>query len=142
MIHFHIKKLAVAMVAAFLISTVSPTLAIQNIGFPDDQSLRVVDQSDVKTFQSAQTALQDALSTLIAVGEIKGESNRYAKELKTIAANSEVIEGIALRSGDKEVADFMSTIKSWSTSGDADAIAPELIKKISDHIVRMKVTVK
>lgn len=142
MIYFHIKKLAVAMMAAFFFSAVLPALAIQNIGFPDDQPLRVDDQSDLKSFQLAQKTLQDALSKLIAVGDIKGESRRLAGELKSIAINAEMIERIALRSGDKAVATFMSSIKGWSTSGDADDIAPELIRKISDHIVNMKGTVK
>lgn len=117
-----------------------PAGAIQNIGFPDDQSISV-SAGDAKKFNTARDVMQDALSTLLKIGDIKGESTRAAAALKSVATNSDVMKSVAEKSGNKDVVRFMSTLRSWATSGDAEDRSPELIKKILSSVRGLK-TVK
>lgn len=119
----------------------NPAVAIQNIGFPDDQRL-VVGKADLTQFQMAQKAMHDALMNLVKFDGVVGESKNLNAALKAINTNAQIIEGIAKRAGNKDVATFMATVKSWSTSGDADDRPPKLVKQIEASLLGLKVKTK
>lgn len=119
----------------------NPAVAIQNIGFPDDQRL-VVSKADLTQFQMAQKALHNALGNLVKFDGVVGESKGLDAALNDISTNAQLIQGIAERAGNKDVATFMSTVKSWSTSGDADDRPPKLVKQIEAGLLGLKVTTK
>lgn len=123
------------------ITLLNPAAAIQNIGFPDDQRL-VVGKADLTQFQTAQTAMHNALKTLAKFDGVDGESMGRDAALSTITANAQIIQGIAKRAGNKDVATFMATIKSWATSGDADDRPPELVKQIEASLLGLQVKTK
>lgn len=123
------------------ITLLNPAAAIQNIGFPDDQRL-VIGKADLTQFQMAQKAMHNALMTLVKFDGIDGESKGRDAALNTISTNAQIIEGIAKRAGNNDVATFMATVKSWSTSGDADDRPPKLVKQIEAGLLGLKVQTK
>ncbi|WP_306258719.1 hypothetical protein [Pararhizobium sp. IMCC21322] len=123
------------------ITLLNPAAAIQNIGFPDDQRL-VVGKADLSQFQMAQKALHNALITLLKFDGVDGESKGRDAALNAISTNAQIIEGIAKRAGNKDVVTFMATLKSWSTSGDADDRAPKLVKQIEASLLGLMVEIK
>lgn len=123
------------------ITLLNPAAAIQNIGFPDDQRL-VVGKADLKQFQTAQKAMHNALMTLVKFDGVDGESKGRDAAVNAISSNAQIIQGIAKRAGNNDVATFMATVKSWSTSGDADDRPPKLVKQIEDGLLGLKVKTK
>ena len=132
---------ALTLALALFLALTTPLHAIQNIGFPDDSRLQL-NGGQAKTFNSARAKIQEALTTLEKYGGVDGESNRVAAALKSIASNAGTIQNIAQKSGNKSVAHFMSTLKSWSISGDADDRPIELIRKIAASVNGLKVISK
>ena len=119
-----------------------PAAAIQNIGFPDDQSVSAT-AADAKRFNAARKSMLGALATLAKFDGVDGEAKKEVMAaMKTIGANAQILEGIAARAGNKDVVRFMSTLKSWSISGDADDRPTSLLKKIGTSLRGLKVTTK
>lgn len=133
--------LALGLVLMLSLVLTSPVAAIQNIGFPDQQRL-VVSKADLTPFQSAQKSMHDALMSVLKFDGVDGESKDRNLALKTISTNAQIIRDIAKRAGNDDVATFMATVKSWSTSGDADDRPPELVKKIAAGLLNLKVKTK
>ena len=123
------------------IALASPAAAIQNIGFPDDMKL-TLGASDLEQFQTAQKALHNALNSLLKYDGVDGETTERDTALKAIGSNAQIIQAIAKRAGNSDVATFMATLKGWATSGDADDHQPELLKKIGDSLTDLKVNTK
>lgn len=133
--------LGLSLILTLNLALTSPAAAIQNIGFPDQQRL-VVSKADLTPFQSAQKAMHDALMSVVKYDGVDGASKEWNTALKTISTNARIIQDIAKRAGNNDVATFMATIKSWSTSGDAEDRSPELVKKIAASLLNLKVKTK
>lgn len=117
-----------------------PVAAIQNIGFPDDQSL-VLNKADLTRFQTAQKAMQDALKTLLKFEGIDGVSKDQKVALQVISHNAHIIQTIARSAGNSDIATFMATLKTWSTPGDGEG-TPKLVRKIEASLMGLKVRTK
>lgn len=133
--------LGLSLILTLSLALTSPVAAIQNIGFPDQQRL-VVGKADLTPFQSAQKAMHGALMSVMKYDGIDGASKEWNTALKTIRTNAQIIQNIAKRAGNDDIATFMATIDSWSTSGDADDRSPELVKKIAASLLNLKVKTK
>lgn len=134
-------SICVSLTLTLTLALTSPVVAIQNIGFPDDQSL-VVNRSDLAQFQVAQNAMHEALKALIKYDGVDGTSKDRNAELKLVSGNAKIIQAIAKRAGNGDISKFMTTLKNWSTSGDADDREPKLIKKIIANLLALKVKSK
>ena len=119
----------------------TPSLAIQNIGFPDDQSINAT-AGDAKKFNSARKAMLGALTTIAKFDGVEGESKQLKAAMQSFGSNARILMGIAKKGGNKDVVRFMSTLKSWSTSGDADDRPAALVKKIGSALRLLELKVK
>jgi len=90
MINTHPPKLVFTACIALALALTSPVMAIQNIGFPDDQggSRLAILKSDLTQFQLAQKTMHEALLTLIKYDGVDGESKKRDAALKSIDTNS------------------------------------------------------
>lgn len=131
----------IGLVFVLNLALTGPVLAIQNIGFPDDQSL-VIDKADLTQFQGAQKALHDALIVVAKFDGVEGKSNQQTEALKTIGTNAQIIQGIAKRAGNADIGAFMASVKTWSTSGDAEDRSAKLVNKIANSLLNLKVQTK
>ena len=141
MIFHRIQMIIFSAVLMLGMAASNPALAIQNIGFPDDQSVNAT-AGDAKKFQSARAAMLNALRTIAKYDGVEGESKQLDAAMRTFGSNAQIAMGIAKKAGNKDVAHFMSTLKSWSTSGDADDRPAALVKKIDTALRRLQVKVK
>lgn len=133
--------LGLGLILTLNLAMISPVAAIQNIGFPDQQRLVII-KADLTSFQSAQKAMHAALMSVVKFDGVDGESKEWNTALKTISINAQIIQDIANRAGNDDIATFMATINSWSTSGDTDDRSPELVKKIAASLLNLKVKTK
>lgn len=115
-----------------------PATAIQNIGFPDDQSL-TIDTADLAQFRKAHEAMLQALSTLQKFGGVEGEVKDRGDALDAITRNAQIIQTIAKRDGNSDIAAFLGDLAAWSKSGDRNDHSPELIKQIQTSLKGLKV---
>jgi len=141
MIFFRFSTLACAICFALGLGLASPAAAIQNIGFPDDQSL-ILGAADFTQFNAAQKKMLDALATVVKYDGVEGEAKQVRAALEAFAKNALVVQGLAKRAGNSDVANFMATLKSWSTSGDADIRPADLMRKIGASLQGLSVVKK
>lgn len=134
--HLVTTGLALCCAAGLVLS--GPAAAIQNIGFPDDQSL-TIDTADLAQYQTAHKAMLQALATLQKYGGVEGEVKDRGDALDAITRNAQIIQTIAKRAGNSDIATFMGDLAAWSKSGDRNDHSPELIKQIQTSLKGLKV---
>lgn len=133
--------LGLGLILTLSLALTSPVAAIQNIGFPDQQRL-VVGKADLTPFQSAQKAMHAALMSVVKFDGVDGESKERNTALKVINTNAQILQDIAKRAGNADIATFMATIDNWSISSNAEDRSPELVKKIAASLLNLKVKTK
>lgn len=133
--------LSLGLILTLSLTLMSPVAAIQNIGFPDQQRL-IVGKADLTSFQSAQKAMHDALMSVVKYDGVDGSSKETNTALKTISTNAQILQDIAKRAGNDDIATFMATIDNWSISNDAEDRSPELVRKIAASLLNLKVKTK
>ncbi len=134
----HLVMTCLALCFAASLALCGPAAAIQNIGFPDDQSM-TIDKADLAQFRKAREAMQQGLSTLQKFGGVEGEAEDRDDALNTISRNAQIIQTIAKRAGNSDIATFMADLTAWSKSGDWNDNTPELVKQIQTGLKGLKV---
>ncbi len=118
-----------------------PVAAIQNIGFPDDQSL-VLNKADQTQFQAAQRAIHEALITLAKFDGVDGEAKNEKVALQAVGHNAQIIQALAKSAGNRDIATFMATLETWSTTSSRNERTAKLVKKIEVGLMALKVRSK
>ena len=102
----------------------------------------MLNKADQTRFQAAQRAIHEALITLAKFDGVDGESKNEKVALQVISRNAQIIQALAKSAGNRDIATFMATLNTWSTSGDKNERTAKLVKEIEAGLMALKVRSK
>lgn len=115
-----LRSLSFFFAAILLVSPAAQ--AIQTDVFPDEPSRQIsMSSADAMKFDTARQNIHGAVEQLVKVGNVQGESKKTA--LKTIDSNARIINAIAVQTGNKVLADFVTQFyQTGGSAGDAKSL--------------------